>query len=286
MTNHETPGGEPGRRLTHASLFSGIGGAELAAEWMGWQNLFHCETNPFCRKVLNYHFPDSKSYEDITKTDFRCWRGRVGVLTGGFPCQPFSLAGRRKGAADDRYLWPQMLRAVRQIQPPWVLGENGAGILTTVQPGHEAPLGREAALFGEAHRERTLLRQRYTLEEICASLEREGYAVQPYLVPACAVGAPHRRDRVWLVAHRADARAETMQPEGKDGVHADGDASNAYRDRQRERANQQVAVSRCQGTPHDCTRSKDGAAPHPDSELLQSWNAERQEGRENEGKLL
>ena len=105
------------KNMNHASLFSGIGGAEVAASMMGWQNLFHCEIQEFPRKVLDYWFPNSISYEDITKTDFHQWHGKVDVLTGGFPCQPFSLAGRRKGADDNRYLWPQMLRAIRQIHP-------------------------------------------------------------------------------------------------------------------------------------------------------------------------
>lgn len=98
--------------MTHASLFSGIGGAEVAAAMLGWENVFHCEINPFCRRVLEYWFPNSKSYEDITKTHFDEWRGRVDVLTGGFPCQPFSYAGKRGGANDDRYLWPHMCRAI------------------------------------------------------------------------------------------------------------------------------------------------------------------------------
>ena len=119
--------------MNHASLFSGIGGAEVAASMMGWQNLFHCEIQEFPRKVLDYWFPNSESYEDITKTDFTKWHGKVDVLTGGFPCQPFSLAGRRKGADDNRYLWPQMLRAIRQIHPTWVVGENVAGIKTMVE---------------------------------------------------------------------------------------------------------------------------------------------------------
>lgn len=90
--------------MNHASLFSGIGGAEVAASMMGWKNLFHCEIQEFPRKVLQYWFPNSESYEDITKTDFTKWHGKVDVLTGGFPCQPFSLAGRRKVADDNRYL--------------------------------------------------------------------------------------------------------------------------------------------------------------------------------------
>ena len=110
--------------MNHASLFSGIGGAEVAASMMGWQNLFHCEIQEFPRKVLQYWFPNSESYEDITKTDFHQWQGKVDVLTGGFPCQPFSVAGRRKGEDDNRYLWPQMLRAIREIKPTWIVGEN------------------------------------------------------------------------------------------------------------------------------------------------------------------
>ena len=188
--------------MTHASLFSGIGGAELAATWAGWQSLFHCEINPFCRKVLEYWYPNSVSYEDITKTDFSGWRGRVGVLTAGFPCQPFSVAGQRKGAGDDRYLWPQVVRAVHEIRPAWVVGENVAGILTMVQPGEEAEVGSGASLFGEGETKRVLLRQEYVIETICRDLEREGYEVRPFVIPACAVGAPHRRDRVWIVARR------------------------------------------------------------------------------------
>lgn len=121
-------------KFTHGSLFSGIGGPEIAAEEMGWKNMFHCEINPFGRKILDYWFPNSKSYEDITKTNFTEWRGKINVLTGGFPCQPFSCAGQRKGAEDDRYLWPEMLRAIREIQPDWVVGENVAGILSMEHP--------------------------------------------------------------------------------------------------------------------------------------------------------
>ena len=188
--------------MNHASLFSGIGGAEVAATWMGWENLFHCEINPFGRKVLEYWYPNSTSYEDITKTDLSEWRGRVDVLTAGFPCQPFSLAGRRKGADDDRYLWPQVVRAIHEIRPAWVVGENVAGILTMVQPGEEVEVGSGASLFGESDRKRVLLRQEYVIETLCRDLEREGYEVRPFVIPACAVGAPHRRDRVWIVARR------------------------------------------------------------------------------------
>lgn len=188
--------------MTHGSLFSGIGGFDLAASWMGWKNAFHCEIDEFCSRVLKYHFPDSEHYGDIKTTDFTKWRGKVDVLSGGFPCQPFSVAGRRRGAEDDRYLWPEMLRAIREIQPTWVVGENVAGILTMVQPGEETPVAGESSIFGEGYEE-TEVRQRYVVETVCSDLEREGYSVQPFVIPACSVGAPHRRDRVWFVARLA-----------------------------------------------------------------------------------
>lgn len=162
--------------MTHGSLFSGIGGFDLAAEMVGWTNLFHCELNEFVSKVINYHFPNSIHYADITKTDFTIWRGKIDVLSGGFPCQPYSLAGKRLGKDDERHLWPEMLRAIREIRPRWVVGENVYGIVNW----------NGGMVF----------------EEVCADLEAEGYQVQPYILPACAVGAPHRRDRVWFVAYR------------------------------------------------------------------------------------
>ena len=192
--------------MTHASVFSGIGGPEVAAAMLGWQNLFHCEINPFGRKVLDYWFPDSKSYEDITKTDFREWRGRVNVLTGGFPCQPFSCAGKRRGAEDDRYLWPHMHRCINEIQPTWFVGENVAGILTMVEQGHVSEVAGEATLFGEEdYIHRYEHRGTFTLERICRDVEADGYEVFPILIPACSIGAPHRRDRVFIVGHRKDS---------------------------------------------------------------------------------
>ena len=114
--------------MTHGSLFSGIGGFDLAAEWMGWNNVFHCEWMPFPRQVLKYHFPKSLSYEDITKTDFTIHRGTIDILTGGFPCQPYSSAGKRLGKDDERHLWPHMLRAIQEIEPSYVVGENVRGL--------------------------------------------------------------------------------------------------------------------------------------------------------------
>ena len=193
---------------------------------MGWKNLFHCEIQQFPRQVLDYWFPNSESYEDITKTTFTKWKGKVDVLTGGFPCQPFSYAGSRKGAEDDRYLWPEMLRAIREIQPTWVVAENVVGITTMVQPSSVTEMGRSDFLFEES----VVCREeyRYILDAICEDIEREGYEVQPLVIPACATGAPHRRNRIWIVAHRTDTGLETLQQEGQDGVSAPAPPPYAY----------------------------------------------------------
>jgi DNA (cytosine-5)-methyltransferase 1 len=166
--------------MRHGSLFSGIGGFDLASEWMGWENVFHCEWNPFGQKVLNYYWPNSITYNDITKTDFTIHRGGIDIITGGFPCQPYSSAGKRLGKEDERHLWPEMLRAIREIQPTWVVGENVRG-LTNWNGG-------------------------LVFDEVQAELEAQGYQVTPFLLPACAVNAPHRRDRIWFIAYSDNKR--------------------------------------------------------------------------------
>jgi DNA (cytosine-5)-methyltransferase 1 len=160
--------------MKHASLFSGIGGFDLAAEWMGWENVFHCEWMEFPRKVLDYYWPNADSHTDICKTNFKKYANTIDILTGGFPCQPFSLAGKRKGTDDERYLWGEMLRAVQEIKPKYVIAEN---------------------VFGIANIDGGLV-----FEQVCLDLENEGYEVQPFIIPAASKNAPHRRDRVWFIA--------------------------------------------------------------------------------------
>lgn len=161
--------------MKHGSLFSGIGGFDLAAEWMGWTNVFHCEWMEFPRKVLDYHFPNADSHIDICKTDFKKYANKIDILTGGFPCQPFSLAGKRKGTDDERYLWGEMLRAIQEIKPKFVIAENVFGI-TNIDGG-------------------------LVFQQVCLDLENEGYEVQPFIIPAAAKNAPHRRDRCWFIAY-------------------------------------------------------------------------------------
>lgn len=115
--------------MNHLGLFEGIGGFSLAARWAGWHTVAWCEINPFGQQVLKYHFPNAKGHDDITKTDFTIYRGTVDIITGGFPCQPYSTAGKRLGKDDERHLWPQMLRAIREVQPRWVVGENVSGLV-------------------------------------------------------------------------------------------------------------------------------------------------------------
>lgn len=181
--------------MNHGSLFSGIGGFDLAAEWMGWENVFHCEWNEFSQQILKYYWPKAISYEDITKTDFSIHRGKIDILTGGFPCQPYSSAGKRLGKEDDRHLWPEMLRAIREIQPRYIVGEN---------------------VYGLTHWNGGLV-----FNEVQVDLENEGYKVQPILLPACAVGAPHRRDRVWFIAHSNDPRTDKPMRDKRERTETD-----------------------------------------------------------------
>ena len=179
--------------MTHGSLFSGIGGFDLAAEWMGWENKFHCEWNEFGQKVLKYYWPESELFTDITKSDFNKYANKIDVLTGGFPCQPYSMAGKRLGKEDDRHLWPEMLRAIREIKPRWVIGENVLGLVNW----------NGGLVF----------------HEVQTDLEAEGYEVFPYVLPACSVNAPHKRDRVWFVAYSHNKGGSTRfgQVQAEDG---------------------------------------------------------------------
>lgn len=162
--------------LTHLSLFSGIGGLDLAAEWAGIKTVGQCEWADYPTKVLEKHWPDIPRWRDIRTLTGESFYERTGlstvdVISGGFPCQPFSIAGKRRGKEDDRFLWPEMVRVIKEIRPTWIIGENVAGIV------------------------------RMELENILFELEACGYATRTFLVPACAVGARHRRYRVAIVGH-------------------------------------------------------------------------------------
>ena len=158
------------------SLFAGVGGFDYAAQAMGWNVITQSETNEFCVEFLKECYPGSTQLYDIKKIDFTKYRGSVDIICGGFPCQPYSVSGKRKGKEDDRHLFPEMLRAIREVKPRWVVGENVRGIVSW----------NRGLVF----------------EEVQADLEVEGYEVWPFILPACGVDAPHRRDRVWFVAFK------------------------------------------------------------------------------------
>ncbi len=161
--------------LTHLSLFSGIGGIDLAAEWAGFRTVAQVERDPFCQRVLAKHWPDVPRFDDVRAVTNDALRGagvgRPTLVSGGFPCQPFSVAGQRRGAEDDRFLWPEMCRIVSELRPDWMLGENVAGVISMA------------------------------LDDVLADLERIGYTCRAFAIPAAGVGAPHQRERCFIVAH-------------------------------------------------------------------------------------
>lgn len=168
-------------RLTHLSLFTGIGGLDLAAETAGFQTVGQCEWADYPTKVLEKHWPDVPRWRDIRTLTGESFYKRTGlrtvdVISGGFPCQPFSVAGKRRGKDDDRYLWPELLRIVQEIRPTWFVGENVAGIVSMA------------------------------LDQALSDLEDIGYTCQAFIIPACAVDAPHRRDRCAIVANTDSQR--------------------------------------------------------------------------------
>ena len=163
------------KTLTHGQLFAGIGGFGLAAQWAGIDNIWANEIDPFACKVLTKNFPNTTIYEKDIRQITKETTASVDIISGGFPCQPFSQAGKRKGKDDNRYLWPEMLRVIRELQPTYVIGENVAGLLSMEN--------------GE------------TLKTILSDLENEGYNNEVFLIPACAKGAWHRRDRLWICSH-------------------------------------------------------------------------------------
>ena len=159
----------------HVSLFSGIGGLDLAAERAGFKTVLFCERDPYCQKVLGKHWPKVPIIDDIRKVNSESVKGKISLLSGGFPCQPFSHAGKRGGTGDDRYLWPEMLRVIHELTPEWVVAENVPGLLSI----------DEGVVF----------------ETVCLNLEGEGYEVLPLMYPAAGVGANHKRDRVFIVGY-------------------------------------------------------------------------------------
>jgi|14BtaG_2_1085337.scaffolds.fasta_scaffold49536_2 DNA (cytosine-5)-methyltransferase 1 len=172
------------RKLRVLDLFSGIGGFSLGLERTGglFETAAFCEFADFPRKVLAKHWPDVPIFQDVRILKGSDIDGPIDVICGGYPCQPFSTAGRRKGQEDDRHLWPEFNRLVAELRPSWVIGENVAGHIS---------MG---------------------LDDVLSDLEGQGYSARTFVIPACATDAPHRRDRVWTVAY---SRGERLHKRGR-----------------------------------------------------------------------
>ena len=205
--------------MKHLDLFSGIGGFALAARWVGIETVQFVEIETYAQKVLTKNFPGVPIHDDIKTFDATKFRG-IDLITGGYPCQPFSQAGKRRGSEDDRHLWPEMFRVIREARPDFVLAENVAGHVS---------MG---------------------LDEVLSDLESEGYTTQPLIIPACAKDAKHRRDRVWIVANNAFMRMERartkQQATGARGKSED--VADSYRqclEREREKRDNERSVGLC-----------------------------------------
>ena len=166
-------------------LFSGIGGFSLGLEWAGMSTVAFCERDPYCTTILNKHWPDTPVHSDVRNLDGKDYADSIDLVAGGFPCQPFSVAGNRRGSDDDRHLWPEMLRIIQEAKPRWVIGENVFGIINMA------------------------------LDDVQADLEREHYEVRKFVLPAVAVDAHHRRDRVFIIAYRDPSLVNTSSEHGR-----------------------------------------------------------------------
>ncbi len=185
--------------LKHGSLYSGIGGWLLAAHWAGMENIFTCEIDKFCNKILDKHFPETDKHYDIKETNFEKYRGAVDILSTSDPCQPFSFAGKRGGTSDDRYLWPQTIRVIREVKPSYVVFENVHGFINMA------------------------------FETVKSDLEAEGYTVESFIIPACAVNASHQRNRIWIIAYTKSKRREILLHNNKKSSNKSGNANSKKR---------------------------------------------------------
>lgn len=184
-------------------LFSGIGGFSLGLERAGMETIAFCEIEPFCQQVLKQHWPEVPIFNDIRNLSADELPEKPELICGGYPCQPFSVAGKQRGQEDDRHLWPEMFRLIKECRPAWVIAENVAGHIR---------LGLDSVLF---------------------DLESAGYRSQPFVIPACGLNAPHKRDRIWIVANAPGERVQGYGTGGEQIPHPYEKASLPGRSRQR-----------------------------------------------------
>ena len=199
--------------MNHLDLFSGIGGFSLGLERVGFNTIAFCERDRYCQLLLQKHWKGVKIYDDITKLEGKNIKEPVDILTGGFPCQPYSVAGKQKGTRDDRYLWPEMFRVIKEVKPTFVIAENVRGLIN-IQDG-------------------------MVFETVCSNLESEGFEIQTFIIPAAGVGAPHKRERVWIVGYSEYNGSSPAKIErGHDKINA----------RSKKRQNQTIESERTSGS--------------------------------------
>lgn len=252
-------------------LFSGIGGFSLGLGYAGMRTVQFCEIDPYCRRVLAKHWPDVPCHDDIRKFDPP--PGAAELICGGYPCQGESEAGERRGTKDERWLWPEMLRIIRGVGPRWVVAENVSGHISL------------------------------NFDSVAASLEDEGFTVWPFIIPASAVGAPHRRDRVWIVANsqRSQRRSSgtvgyvangkisqwgqtsswsgTQSPDGGNGIMADADGKRESQQVGNEREVRGRPVDGGKEKPVAHTKSLSVGAGLCPSEQRERWGRRFSDGR-------
>lgn len=212
--------------MKQLELFAGIGGFGLSGECAGIETVAQVEWNPFCQKVLQKNFPNAQRFGDITKFDGKPFRGTIDIISGGFPCQPYSTAGKRLGKEDERHLWPEMLRIIQEVAPRWVVGENVRGIISW----------NGGMVF----------------DEVQSDLEAAGYEVQAFILPAVGVNAPHRRDRVWFIAHANECAAGSPRESGcTEGIRGEIHDEQELRGEQAEQRNGCGDVLRATSNPSE-----------------------------------
>jgi len=204
--------------MNHLDLFSGIGGFSLALEKVGFKTVGFCEIDAYCRLLLQKHWKGVTIYNDIKKLEAKDIREPIDILTGGFPCQPYSVAGKQKGTDDNRYLWPDMFRVIKEVKPTFVIAENVRGIIN-IQDG-------------------------MVFETVCSDLEAEGFEVQSFIIPAAGVGAPHKRERVWIVGYSKHNGSLTSKIKRRD---------NKINDRTEEGKNTTLEPERTSGSRNNVT---------------------------------
>lgn len=248
------------KELTVLDLFSGIGGFSLGLESAGFSTIAFCEIEPFCQKVLSKHWPQIPIAKDIRNLSYKngklydaervVYEGKIDLICGGFPCQPFSVAGRKKGTSDHRDLWPEMFRIIQEVQPTWIVGENVANFINMA----------------------------FTRTKV--DLESEGYRLQPLVIPACAVGAPHRRDRIWIIAYSENKRCGGWRENGNGEISeqqiCEGEQDHGNKIRGEAIAGDEL----CSSTSHcNSERCNSGSNNRTERSILhdENWNAEEAE---------